>query len=122
MGDCNHLKKRAVQELGLKPGTTDFVEAASCHCRWGNLNCHDYLWFSKKVQQAAEQDGSSGAGGYSSGSTSLYQQLYHVPYRYNTAVIYDARQLHSALIDDATAAQLSCNATEGRLTANPFIV
>jgi len=109
--DCKMLKDQA-KEKGLKPGTTAHIEAASCHCRVNNMDCAAYQWYGEKVPEPR----------YTSASSPQYELLHHVPYRFNTVVIYDTHQLHSAFIDDETLQSLSCNASEGRVTANLFIV
>ncbi|KAL7569450.1 hypothetical protein ACA910_009633 [Epithemia clementina (nom. ined.)] len=132
LSDCHRLKQRAEQDLGVKMGTTAFVQAASCHCHWGKQHCHDYLWYEKMVKSLSRDPSDNNNNntssndlgdhsGYLTGSTPLYKLLLHVPYRFNTAVIYDARQLHAPLIDADTLQHLSCNATTGRLTANLFL-
>ena len=40
---------------------------------------------------------------------------------FNRAVIYSAKQLHNAYIDDRAVGQLSCAPKQGRLTANVFL-
>ena len=40
---------------------------------------------------------------------------------FNRAVIYSAKQLHNAYIDDRAVGQLSCSPKQGRLTANVFL-
>lgn len=109
--NCVDLKRRA-KERGLQPGNTDFLRAASCHCRHENMPCHKYLWYRRDMAEQAS---------YSNESTNHYELLHHVPYKFNTAVIYDTKQLHSAFIDQETLQSLSCDPKEGRVTANIFL-
>eukprot|EP00418_Pyrodinium_bahamense_P038575 CAMPEP_0179205190 /NCGR_PEP_ID=MMETSP0796-20121207/102293_1 /TAXON_ID=73915 /ORGANISM="Pyrodinium bahamense, Strain pbaha01" /LENGTH=215 /DNA_ID=CAMNT_0020910075 /DNA_START=81 /DNA_END=728 /DNA_ORIENTATION=- len=59
---------------------------------------------------------------YMASSDSDFELLLHVPYRFDTAVIYEPSLLHSAFIDGSALEGLSCDAGSGRLTANLFIV
>eukprot|EP00965_Chrysotila_dentata_P203938 6182043-Pleurochrysis_carterae.AAC.1 len=59
---------------------------------------------------------------YQSEGDTHFDLLAVVPYRYNRAVIYAAKQLHSAFIDRAAELALSCDPAVGRLTSNLFIV
>ena len=109
--DCKRLREKA-KEMGLKPGTTTYMEAISCHCRINNVNCSSYIWYARKLPEAK----------YTNDSTSHYELMLHVPYKFNTAVIYATQQLHSAYIDDDTLGKLTCDAKEGRVTGNVFLV
>lgn len=109
--DCQAVKGK-VKELGLTPGTTKYIEAVSCHCKFSPMDCSQYKWYGQRVQESK----------YTSSSTPHYELLMHVPYKFNSAVIYEAKQLHSAFIDDETLQHLTCDAKVGRLTANIFIV
>ena len=58
----------------------------------------------------------------SNGAGDEYFDLLHVVTpAFNRAVIYSAKQLHNAYIDEAAVGQLSCSPKEGRLTANVFL-
>lgn len=128
--DCQLLQDLAL-EKGLKRGTTAYIKEASCHCRAGagNMNCVDYLWYTQGIEKSgivtkqAYYNGNSTDSFSSSLSANPYPLLYHVPYQFNTVVIYDAQQLHSAMIDDESLQHLQCYPTQkGRITANIFLV
>lgn len=79
-------------------------------------------------RQAAECTGVPAASirsplrpGYQSEADEAYELLKVVPYVYNRAVIYSAKQLHNSYTDRAALEALSCDPREGRLTANMFI-
>ncbi len=109
--DCQTVKEK-VKELGLTPGTKKYTEAVSCHCKFSPMDCSQYQWYGQRVQESE----------YTSSSTPYYELLLHVPYKFNSAVIYDAKQLHSAFIDNETLQHLTCDAKVGRLTSNIFII
>ena len=110
--DCKILKNHA-KDLGLKPGSTKYLDVASCHCKpSSNMYCHNYQWYNKKFPNAE----------YTNDSNEHYELLLHVPYKFNTAVLYSAQQLHSAYIDDETLEHLSCDAKNGRVTSNVFLI
>ena len=50
-----------------------------------------------------------------------FDLLHVVTPAFNRAVIYSAKQLHNAYIDDRAVGQLSCAPKQGRLTANVFL-
>ena len=50
-----------------------------------------------------------------------FDLLHVVTPAFNRAVIYSAKQLHNAYIDDRAVGQLSCSPKQGRLTANVFL-
>ncbi len=57
---------------------------------------------------------------YIHGDTALYEQIFHVPARYNRAVLYRSNQLHSGSI--ATDTILSDDPAVGRLTVTAFFL
>ena len=107
--DCKALKAKA-KSLGYKSGETRYLKQSSCHCRPHGKNCDYYSWYSASVPE-----------GYMSESTSQYELLLHVPYKYNRAVVYHPLQLHSAYVDDYTLQSLTCDPRHGRVTANAFL-
>ena len=60
--------------------------------------------------------------GYQALGDEAYELLKVVPYRYNRAVIYSAKQLHNSYTDGPALQALSCDPRRGRLTANMFIL
>lgn len=59
------------------------------------------------------------APAYFFGSDDHFEQIGHVPARYNRAVLYRGLTLHSGEIPDAGA--LSSDPSQGRLTVNTFL-
>ena len=57
---------------------------------------------------------------YQTSSDENFVLLHVVPHAFNRAIIYSAKQLHSAFIDAASLKTLSCDPKVGRLTANLF--
>ena len=62
-----------------------------------------------------------GRPGYISSGDDYFELLHAVPPRFNRAILYSARQLHNAYLDDAAVRRLSCSPHTGRLTANVFL-
>lgn len=58
---------------------------------------------------------------YQAGSDDDFELLHVVPYKFDRAVLYDAKQLHSAYLDADTVTRLSCDPTQGRLVASFFL-
>ena len=110
--DCQELKANAKEKF--PKGTTALLEASSCHCRPHNKQCGDYQWYIDKFRHWTPPTYMG-----TPKHEEHYLLLHHVPYRYNRAVLYDARQLHSAYVESVE--HLSCAATQGRLTANVFL-
>ena len=50
-----------------------------------------------------------------------FDLLHVVTPAFNRAVVYSAKQLHNAYMDDRAVGQLSCSPKQGRLTANVFL-
>ena len=57
---------------------------------------------------------------YQTASDDNFELLKVVPHAFNRALVYSAKTLHSAYIDDAALKTLSCDPKVGRLTANLF--
>jgi hypothetical protein len=89
-------------------GTAEFPPPAHC--------------YKKKVQTVRVSIDRKGAWTYQSKSDGDFELLLHVPYEFDTAVMYNAKTLHGAYIDEEARGKLTCEAKHGRVTGNIFMV
>ena len=79
------------------------------------------LCFNTAHGRAAAKDRRRGGVRYMAASDHSYKLLQVAPYAFNRAVLFDAKQLHAAYLDEAAVAALSCEPTKRRLVASFFL-
>ena len=99
------------------PGGTAFFRHRSTGLQ--TISEHDRAAYFQTLQSELDRDGPPPAQ-YVRGDTPLFEQIHEVESRFNRAVLYRGRHLHSGVIEPS--ARLSADPATGRLTVTAFMM